>query len=152
MSLDNKSQVIPPHQYAGVVIFTDTGKVIGQRRDDIPGIDNSGKISTFGGTVESGEDPQTAAWRELVQEETNLEIDIEDIIPFFTDKSWRKLTGEWEARYFYFAKITDEILEKMKVFEGSGWEYIDDPNSQDIAPEWRPVFGKAFALLADKTA
>lgn len=60
------------HHYAGVLIETEDGRLIGQQRDDKPGIDNPGRVGTFGGTVEKGEDPKQAAWRELVQEETNL--------------------------------------------------------------------------------
>jgi len=36
----------------------------------------SGKIGTFGGTVEAGETLVLGVWRELIQEETNLVLDI----------------------------------------------------------------------------
>ncbi|MAU34095.1 NUDIX hydrolase, partial [Candidatus Saccharibacteria bacterium] len=58
------------HHYAGILLVTESGKLIGQRRDDKPGIDNPGKVATFGGTVEEGESFRYAAWRELVEEET----------------------------------------------------------------------------------
>lgn len=58
------------HRYAGVLLVTNSGKVIGQRRDNKPTIDHPNKVGTFGGTVEPGGTPVEGAWRELVQEET----------------------------------------------------------------------------------
>lgn len=138
------------HRYAGIIIVTDSRKIIGQRRDDIPGIDSPGKISTFGGAVEPGEDPLNAAWRELTQEESNLKLSIEDIKPLFTDTAWRQLTNEWEVRYFYVVRISDKTLENMQVYEGPGWTIINSPDDPDISDLWRSVFAKAIELLADK--
>src|SRR5580765_2846241 len=93
------------HQYAGVLLLTTSGKVIGQRRDDIPTIDDPGKTSIFGGAIEEGEEPRMAAWRELVQEETNLQLRVEDLKPFWEVTAWRAFTKEWERRYFFTATI-----------------------------------------------
>jgi len=82
------------HHYAGALLVTNSGEIIGQQRDDSPGIDNPGKIGTFGGTVEPGEQYRYTAWRELV-EETNLQLD-EDILKLFLeDTAWRELRQEW---------------------------------------------------------
>lgn len=127
------------HHYAGVLLETEDGRLIGQQRDDKPGIDNPGRVGTFGGTVEAGEDPLQAAWRELVEEETNLTIPKEALKPFLVDTALRKLTGEQEARHFYAATITAEQLKNLEVYEGQGWAEIcgaDDPLLIDL---WRPV-------------
>lgn len=92
---------MPKHHYAGVLIVTDASRLIGQQRDNKPNIGNPGKIATFGGTVEAGEDYLHAAWRELVEEETNLIIPITSLEHLIEDISWRPLTCEWEARHFY---------------------------------------------------
>jgi 8-oxo-dGTP pyrophosphatase MutT (NUDIX family) len=127
------------HHYAGVLLVTEDGKLIGQRRDDKPGIDNPGKVSTFGGTVEPGENPKDAAWRELVEEETNLKFDKDSLVLFLEDKAWRKMTQEWEMRHFYHAEITNEQLNTLEVYEGQGWAEITGPSDTDLVEAWRPV-------------
>ncbi len=127
------------HHYAGVLLVTDSGKLIGQQRDDKPGIDNPGKIATFGGTVEAGEGYRKAAWRELVQEETNLKLEESSLKLFLEDKAWRPLTSEWEARHFFFAIISDADLEKLEVYEGQGWAQIQDDKDQRLVDSWRNV-------------
>lgn len=127
------------HHYAGVLIVTDSGKLIGQQRDDKPGIDNPGKVATFGGAVEDGEDYRHAAWRELVAEETNLKIIEDELELFLEDESWRPLTAEWEMRHFYKVFIGDDELEKLKVYEGQGWAEINGANDPDLVESWRNV-------------
>lgn len=126
------------HHYAGILIITQSGRLIGQQRDDKKGIDNPGKVATFGGTVEDGEDYRHAAWRELV-EETNLNIAEDELELFLEDKSWRPLTTEWEVRHFYKVFITDDELEKMKVYEGRGWAEIKGADDPDLVESWRKV-------------
>ncbi len=86
----------PIHHYAGVLLITNNGKMIGQQRDNKVGIDTPGKVATFGGTVKNGGTYRFAAWRELVEEETNLTTPEDELNLFFEDKSWRPLTSEWE--------------------------------------------------------
>jgi 8-oxo-dGTP pyrophosphatase MutT (NUDIX family) len=127
------------HHYAGVLLVTSSGKLIGQQRDDRPDIDNPGKVATFGGTVEAGEDYSFAAWRELVQEETNLTNPESEFELFFEDESWRPLTSEWEARHFYKVIISDETLENLEVYEGKGWAEILGPDDPNLVDAWRKV-------------
>ncbi|MDB5178992.1 MAG: hydrolase [Patescibacteria group bacterium] len=136
------------HHYAGVFLITDSNKVVGQRRDNKPTIDNPNKIGTFGGTVEPGEDAQAAAWRELVQEETNLKLEPSAVIHLFDDVAWRKLTDEWEVRHFYYAKVSDEELEGMEVYEGQGWAEIKSAEDPDLIELWRPATKRLFDMLA----
>lgn len=135
------------HRYAGVLLVTNSGKVIGQRRDNKPTIDNPNKIGTFGGTVDPGESPLEGAWRELVQEETNLKLFKEDLQPFMEDVAWRALTKEWEARYFFYTRITDEDVRNLEVYEGQGWAYINGLDDPDLIELWRPVVDKLYKTL-----
>jgi 8-oxo-dGTP pyrophosphatase MutT (NUDIX family) len=134
------------HRYAGVLLITEDDKIIGQQRDDKPGIDHPGKVGTFGGTVELGEDPLYAAWRELVKEETNLIFNENDLTLFCEDTAWRKLTSEWESRFFYYVKISKEQLDNLEVYEGQGWAEINGPDDPNIVDEWRPVIKTFLAL------
>lgn len=135
------------HHYSGVILATESGKLVGQRRDNKPGIDNPGKVGTFGGTVEPGEDPRQAAWRELTQEETNLRIDPSDLQPLFEDVAWRELTKEWEGRHLFIARISDADLAGIEVYEGEGWAYINGPDDPDLIDLWRPIVKKAIEVL-----
>ncbi|MDB5179292.1 MAG: hypothetical protein JWN01_1235 [Patescibacteria group bacterium] len=135
------------HHYAGVFLVTASGKIIGQQRDNKPGIDNPNRIGSFGGTIEDGEDPLAGAWRELVEEETNLEISKEDVHLYSEDVAWRKLTNEWEGRHFYYAKITDAALDQLEVYEGQGWAVIESPEDKLVIDLWRePVKKLQMAL------
>lgn len=137
--MDNQDLEHIAHHYAGVLLETEDGRLIGQRRDDKPGIDNPGRVATFGGTVEDGEDPLQAAWRELVEEETNLKIDKDRLRHFLTDTAFRKLTNEQEARHFYVATITNEELNQLEVYEGQGWAEISGAEDPLLVDLWRPV-------------
>ena len=127
------------HHYVGILLVTESGKLIGQQRDDKPGIDNPGKVATFGGTVEEGESCRYAAWRELVEEETNLQVPESELELFFEDTSWRPLTSEWEARHFYKLLINERQLLKLEVHEGQGLAEIKGPNDPELVDAWRVV-------------
>ncbi|HSW99959.1 MAG TPA: NUDIX domain-containing protein [Patescibacteria group bacterium] len=135
------------HHYAGVFIVTESGKIIGQRRDNKPTIDNPGKIGTFGGGVEKGENPRQAAWRELTQEETNLHVELDAIELLFEDVAWREFTKEWEARHFFVTRISDSMLADMEVYEGEGWVYIESHEDPDLIELWRPAIKKAIEAI-----
>jgi 8-oxo-dGTP pyrophosphatase MutT (NUDIX family) len=120
--------------------------VIGQRRDDSPAIDNPGKVAAFGGAVEKGEDPLHAAWRE-VTEETNLRLDMNAVRYLTTDVARRSLTGGWEVRHFFYAKITDSQLAGLEVYEGAGWAAIPGPDHADLIDSWRAATALLFARV-----
>ena len=138
------------HHYAGVLLVTDDGKIIGQQRDDKPGIDNPGKVGTFGGTVEPGEQYRYAAWRELVKEETNLKLGEDALTLFLEDTAWRKLTQEREARHFYYASVSNATLDTLEVYEGQGWAEIQGPDDPRLIELWRPVIQKFINLQAEQ--
>jgi 8-oxo-dGTP pyrophosphatase MutT (NUDIX family) len=139
------------HAYAGVFLVTDAGRVIGQRRDDVPGIDNPGRVGPFGGTVDAGEDPQSAAWRELTGEETNLVLPLEDLRLWHTDTMWRSLTEEWEHRHVYFVVIADDRLASMEVYEGAGWAVVADAVDPLLIESYRPIVRTLIDAIGDGT-
>lgn len=134
------------HHYAAVLIVAEDGRLIGQQRDNKAGIDHPGKVGMFGGTVEQGETPRFAAWRELVQEETNLEFNESSLELFLEDKGWRELTQEWEARHFYYVKISDEQLNNLEVYEGQDWAEIKSSEDPSLVPVIRPVINYFLSL------
>lgn len=133
------------HRYAATFIVTNSSKVIGQHRDDKPGIDDPGKIGLFGGTIERGEKPQAAAWRELVGEETNLQLEISDLQPFWQSIDQRPLTKEWQSSYFFVVHISDHQLNNLEVYEGQGWAFIEGSEDPKLADVLRPAVRKLFA-------
>ncbi len=140
------------HHYAGVFLVTHSGKIVGQQRDDKPTIDNPNRVGSFGGTIEPGENPATAAWRELVEEETNLKVAPQDIHLYLEDVAWRELTREWEARHFFYVTIADEDLEYLEVYEGKGWAYIQSPSDELLIDLWREPVQRLIATLKTRKA
>lgn len=135
------------HHYAGTFLLTESGRIIGQKRDDKPDIDNPGKVSTFGGTVEPGETPVMGAWRELTKEETNLVLDINSFKSLFSDVKWRELTQEWEVVHFFVTNISDLQLKKLEIYEGESWVYIDSSTDPDLIESWRPIIARAIEVI-----
>ena len=135
------------HRFAGIFIITSSGKIIGQQRDNIPNIDNPGKVAPFGGTVEQNEEPKQAAWRELVQEETNLNISINQLKLIHKTKAIRDLTKKTEEQYFYLLEITDEQLDNIKIYEGQGWCQVKSSNDPNLATNFVPAWQFLFDYL-----
>jgi 8-oxo-dGTP pyrophosphatase MutT (NUDIX family) len=87
------------HAAAGVFLLTPDGRVILQLRDDIPGIDNPGMITSFGGAAEPGETPLQCALREIA-EETGLRP-APDALHYLDALSKRDFRGNLTACVFY---------------------------------------------------
>lgn len=89
------------------------GNIIGQLRDDKPGINSPGKVGCFGGYVEPGDATLMAAMLRELNEETNLALTEADLEPFGTYISG---TGTRMRHNMFIAKgINPEGLE---VYEG----------------------------------
>lgn len=141
--------------YAGVIIETDAGRIIGQLRDDLPYILNPNKVATFGGAIEPEDPtPQDAAYRELAIEEVEgLNLEPKDLSLFRVDTAVRGASGEMEKRYFYHAMVPEVDLENVKVLEGQGWREIVNPWSEVepvVVEEWRSVIGLFLAQRATR--
>jgi hypothetical protein len=82
----------------------------------------------------------------LVQEETNLIFDETDFTLFREDTAWRKLTSEWECRFFYYVKLNKEQFDTLEIYEGQGWAEINGPNDPKLVDELREVIETFLAL------
>ncbi|HWD08659.1 MAG TPA: radical SAM protein, partial [Actinomycetota bacterium] len=133
-------EVSARHGYAGVflVVRGERPQVVGQLRDQLPGIDNPGRVGPFGGSIEGVEEPRMAAWRELVQEETNLFLQPEDLSLVQRDVAKRELTAEWEERHVFAAAVGRADLARLEVYEG-GWAALDDPADPRLIDSYRGI-------------
>jgi 8-oxo-dGTP diphosphatase len=131
------------HKYAGVLLISTHGELIAQKRDDIPHIDNPGKVSAFGGTMEENETPLDAVVREL-GEETNLKVESQDLKPFTDYKAWREMTQETEMIYYYIFK--DIEVNNLKIYEGEGYYIVKSPDDPLLTDNFRPAVKKWFEV------
>jgi len=110
-------------QYAGVLLETNNKEIILQQRETNPSIINSGKITTFGGSIENGETPKQAAVREL-KEELCLTIDPEELTDFgvyIKDKETHGL--DQICTIFILKNISTD---KLTVNEGLGFVLVSE--------------------------
>ncbi len=114
-------------KYAGVLLITPSGSVIMQQRDSKAGITNSGKITTFGGSIEANENPGDAALREL-KEELSLGLSLKDISLLKVFNKTKEVHGEDVTCYIYTAKDVNPI--GLEVNEGRG--YIEISRNDDL--------------------
>ena len=134
-----------PNRYAGAILHTPDGRAFGQLRDDIEGIDNPGRIGTWGGGIDIGETPEDAVHREVVREETNLDLAKSAFVLLCMDEERRDLTGKMEHRWFYTAEITEQQLYDIEVYEGQGCIEVCSPEDPLLIDTWRPIFSRYFA-------
>ena len=130
---------------ANVLIVSTKGDLLMQQRDDNPNINNPGKITSFGGTVEQGETPIEAAVREL-EEETGLRVRPSDLDFFDTFRKTMKEHGEdSEVTLFVLAGVDQE---RMHVYEGKGvyvvhrGDNFDEINFSILAHMYVPLYFK----------
>lgn len=124
------------HHYAGVFLVTESGDILGQLRDDKPGIDMPGRVGTFGGAMEpEDETPLHGALRELA-EETNLEIDPFEVVHLTTSIGWRVRTEEWEGRHIFYMTIPDDAVSALEIYEGQGWTVITGSDDPRLIDDW----------------
>lgn len=107
------------NEFAGTILLTPERQFILQLRDDKPGIADPGKLSLFAGRMESGENPATAAERELF-EETCLVLKGLQLYRSFTKDSARH-GGGGVCHVFIAPNINPEDL---TVNEGQGYRVV----------------------------
>jgi 8-oxo-dGTP diphosphatase len=122
---------------AGVILYRD-GKVLLQHRDDNPAIISPGKWAIFGGHVEAGEEPETAARREI-EEELGLRLE--------GDLQFVHHAGNEERERFFFAAPLIASLDALTLREGQGMALLgpDDWDDYPIVPLHRRIL-EEFAL------
>lgn len=106
---------------AEILLSNSEGHLLMQHRDDKPGISNPGDLTAFGGHIEPGETPVEAAKRET-EEETNLRVELNELIYFGFYRKTKAAHGEdWDV-WFFQVKNVDEAA--LKVFEGQGFKVV----------------------------
>ncbi len=106
----------------GIIIVNDKGEVLMQHRDNKPGIVYANFWSYIGGAVEKGENSETAARRELI-EETGY---IPDKLHKFKDKMLLSQKGEKGKYRFYWTSYDNK--QEIKCFEGQEMKFVDPNN------------------------
>lgn len=131
---------------AGVLPVTPSGKIVITRQEQ-PGLGEF--LSVTGGVIEAGEDPSTAAYREMV-EETGYDSDRLDF--WFSSQYSSKIQSD--AYYFVARSATPKFApqpepgEKIAVYEISFEEFVElirEDNFRDTA-----ISLKVLRLIHDK--
>jgi len=130
-----------PQAAAGVVLATPDGRLILQLRDDIPTIDNPGRITAFAGQAEPGETSVQCALREL-EEETGL-CSEPTALRFLDAFSNTDRRGIVTANVFYLLTGVDPT--SLRVTEGRPIILSPPEVATDPRPTW---FCKKLAVKA----
>lgn len=109
------------NQYAGILVVTTDGRLALQQRDNIPSIKNPGKISTFGGAVETGESLRLAAVREL-EEEASTKLDPNSLEEFGTYQQTQELDGHDTTVHIFLARNVNP--QNLIIKEGKSVHFI----------------------------
>ena len=115
---------------AKVLVIDQEGNFILQERDDKPDIDSPGKLSAFGGAVESTDASlRDAAVREL-REETNLQFETTDLTYF---KLLSRTIADSTPKFVAYYILTGVDVSRLEVFEGKGFVTVN-PNELNHYP------------------
>lgn len=115
------------------ILVTDlNGNFVMQHRDNIPTITNPDMITSFGGSVDPGENVRQAAHRELL-EETNLHCDIKDLTYLIT--LFQPLVRDGTSRWYTYYLLEHQDVSNLEVYEGQGFKIIapDDLGNHNLS-------------------
>ena len=118
-------------QWAGALLVTKENKLILQKRDDKPGIFNSGMITLFGGGVEPGENIREAALREIKEEVDVTVLDNQLLTLASYQKNIREHGDDCLCHVFIVKNVNPKSI---TVLEGEGYVLVDNhtPLSEDM--------------------
>jgi 8-oxo-dGTP pyrophosphatase MutT (NUDIX family) len=135
-------------KFAGVILITNENKILLQRRNNKPGIDNPGKVALFGGGINPDEEPISAAVREI-QEELCLELEKNSLEFFQEYHKTVAMHGRDVINYIFIAKNIN--LKDVTLLEGDGVILIssrDDLENYDLTITARDVLTEYFSKNA----
>jgi 8-oxo-dGTP pyrophosphatase MutT (NUDIX family) len=96
------------------ILLDAEGRILLQHRDDKPNIRYPGHWALFGGSIEDGESPYTAARREIL-EETGYNVENVGLFREFVQNNKRE---------FAFAGEIDASLDELSLNEGQGMNFV----------------------------
>jgi 8-oxo-dGTP pyrophosphatase MutT (NUDIX family) len=125
-----------PVQVAGVILHRE-GKVLLQHRDDRPDIVWPGAWAIFGGHVEPGEEPETAARREMEEE---LGLRLEGPLPLVYHG-----VRDGRERFFYAAELPVPVG-TLVLMEGQGMALLarKELEAYPVVPIHREILEQFF--------
>jgi 8-oxo-dGTP diphosphatase len=132
---------------ASILIISSNASLLMQHRDNNPLINNPGKITLFGGSLEAGEAPIQAAVRELY-EETGLVARPDELEPFGVYQKTQEVHGEDAMVHVFVLRDVDEL--RVRVYEGQGLYTVhpgDDLSIVNFSFVARQVVGDYFERL-----
>jgi 8-oxo-dGTP diphosphatase len=125
--------------------YNDKGQILLQQRDNKPDIAFPGYWTTFGGVIETGETPEVALSRELLEE---IELEPPMTLWKVFDNPVRRSTGELVLieQYVFVGRLEVEASE-IKLNEGQalGYFHLDDIDRLPIAFGFETLFKDFFA-------
>jgi NDP-sugar pyrophosphorylase family protein len=101
-------------QGVSTILLDAEGRILLQHRDDKPNIRYPGHWALFGGSIEDGESPYTAARREIL-EETGYNVENVGLFREFVQNNKRE---------FAFAGEIDASLDELSLNEGQGMNFV----------------------------
>ncbi|HEY9081058.1 NUDIX domain-containing protein [Magnetovibrio sp.] len=116
--------VLAPANAAAVILVSEDGRYLMQRRDDIRGIFYPGHLGVFGGACDGDETYEQAAVRELEEE---LSLSLAGRLKYFTRMSFsfEPFGFGTVERVYYTATLTDQEIAAIRLGEGQGLELIE---------------------------
>ena len=119
-------------EIAIILLENGQGHIALQLRDNFPHIANPDKWGIFGGSVEAGEDPQTAALREI-EEELTIRLDPNrlNFLRTFPEEPRKRL-------HLFHYRITNE-LEHARLQEGQRFQLVPKETIQTGIIEGKKV-------------
>lgn len=137
---------------AAVTLVDTNGNLLLQRRDDKPGINNPGMITSFGGAIEGNETNREGALREL-SEETNIDIAWASNAIAYLVTVYQPTTIQGIPRYITYYTLEGVEAAALEVYEGQGFAIVD-PTSDTITtlPLSDPTIEMLDAYNSQRTA
>lgn len=124
----------------GVILVNPAGQILLQQREDRPDLHYPGHWTTLGGAIETGELPDAAMRRELIEE-------IELQPPFRLWRCYQRVRADVLVDQYIYVGPIDRRVEAIKLNEGQslGFFELTDLADLPVAFGFKPLFESFFA-------